>query len=166
MYPRIQKYLTSNVIDKWNTSARLREIAARYPGIRLQLLHAIDDYDIRWHHADMLFDAAVEGVRNSQYRDEYSPDLLAAQAEEQEYKLGRTKVRLYHFEIQNSMWPDWPETYVRRDIIRYGCKSLQTYAPLLDMLLTDGVLAHNRALASAETSLAIRRLLERARTDH
>lgn len=125
MYPKIVKLLTSSITDTWNTTARLGEMAARYPGLRLQLLHAVDDYDIRWHHADMLFDAAIDGVRNSQYRHEESANLPTSETEVQEYKLGRTKVKLYSAGSKKSSEPNrqWPEMYVRRDIIRYGCKS-------------------------------------------
>lgn len=54
------------VVDKWDSASRLREIVRtvkeRSGKLNLQLIHAVNDWDIPCHEDDKLFAAAVDGL--------------------------------------------------------------------------------------------------------
>jgi len=66
-YPRIQKYVLSKIVDKWDTNLRLVELVSD-PAIELDLtiVHARDDWEIPWNEGrrnwDLVLDAATSTV--------------------------------------------------------------------------------------------------------
>lgn len=60
--PRLQNFISANIIDTWETTARLTRLTAMSSKINIGILHARNDYDIGWKHSDMLFDAAARGM--------------------------------------------------------------------------------------------------------
>ncbi|KAL8704814.1 MAG: hypothetical protein Q9201_002046 [Fulgogasparrea decipioides] len=68
-FPSIFKYLSTFIRDKWSSKDRIaryvRANEANGQKYRLTLIHAEDDWDIPWHHTEIIFwhavDAAVPG---------------------------------------------------------------------------------------------------------
>lgn len=62
-YPYLQRLLVSCVADTWETAARIAELVrvSKQNGrrLRLHLIHAVDDWDIRWRHSEELFYVAA-----------------------------------------------------------------------------------------------------------
>lgn len=81
-YPRLERLFAGRIVDKWNTTSRLYELAMKSRRSNIVILHAKNDYDIGWRHSDVLFEAAVLGmksrfhnaVRHSNPAREMSPD--------------------------------------------------------------------------------------------
>lgn len=68
-FPRLMNYLNSFILSKWNSKDNLKEFIrsvenreegnARY---HVSLIHAQDDYDIPFHHSELLFEHAVSAT--------------------------------------------------------------------------------------------------------
>ncbi|KAI9725936.1 MAG: hypothetical protein M1828_002264 [Chrysothrix sp. TS-e1954] len=71
--PRIQTWLTQALVDTWDTASRLRRIMDAGP-LYLEILHAKNDPDIRWEHADMIFDSVIDGRTGFQWDAHETPD--------------------------------------------------------------------------------------------
>lgn len=97
MYPRLQTMLTDRLVDTWHTDARLRALAAQTTGLSCHVMHGAKDFEIGKQHADLLFEAAKEGIEDVFVRD---------------YTRGDTRVK----EIVS------PErkTWIRRSILGHG----------------------------------------------
>jgi abhydrolase domain-containing protein 12 len=63
-HPRLQKYLTSYVVDTWESAARLANVVRLSKKIRLFIIHAKDDYEIPWTQSEGLFAAAANATTN------------------------------------------------------------------------------------------------------
>jgi abhydrolase domain-containing protein 12 len=65
-FPRLFKYLSTFVQDKWSSKDRIanyiRANEANGNKYRLTLIHAEDDYDIPWHHTQLVFWHAVNAT--------------------------------------------------------------------------------------------------------
>ena len=65
-FPRLFKYLSTFIQDKWLSKDRIAEYIraneANGEKYRLTLIHAKDDYDIPWHHTEVLFWHAVNAT--------------------------------------------------------------------------------------------------------
>ncbi|MCJ1243807.1 hypothetical protein MMC30_001004, partial [Trapelia coarctata] len=71
IFPKLQRYIAHRAKDTWNTEARLTNIIRQKGDFNLVLVHAINDYDIRWTHSNTLFYAAANatseiGLNNDQ----------------------------------------------------------------------------------------------------
>lgn len=64
LYPRLLKYFTESVLDKWPTADRIGSLARVSKHIRLYIVHSLNDYEIRPHHSAKLRFAAVDAVRS------------------------------------------------------------------------------------------------------
>ncbi|OAL34522.1 hypothetical protein AYO20_06152 [Fonsecaea nubica] len=66
-YPRVQEWLRSHIVDKWDASSRLVELA-KTPEVQLNLvmLHARNDYEIPWQEGranwEHILDSATNGL--------------------------------------------------------------------------------------------------------
>jgi pimeloyl-ACP methyl ester carboxylesterase len=82
-YPKIQEWLRSKIVEKWDTSSRLVELAS-IPEVQLKLtmLHARNDVEIPWEEGranwDRLLEAATNGkiefARNLNHEEYQSED--------------------------------------------------------------------------------------------
>jgi abhydrolase domain-containing protein 12 len=63
-HPGLQKYLTSYVVDTWESAARLANVVRLSKKIRLFIIHAKDDYEIPWTQSEGLFAAAANATTN------------------------------------------------------------------------------------------------------
>ena len=61
-YPRIQEWLSSKIVDKWETEARLRSLVKSSKHLNLAMIHAKDDMEIPWHNTEKLFHAAANAT--------------------------------------------------------------------------------------------------------
>jgi len=61
-YPRLQKWFIGWIRDTWNTKARLANFVKQSRKVRLELIHARNDFDIPWKHSDALFYAAANAT--------------------------------------------------------------------------------------------------------
>lgn len=61
-YPRIQSFFSRKVVDTWETATRLTTFMRCSRRANLAIIHARDDFDIHYSHADMLFYAAANGT--------------------------------------------------------------------------------------------------------
>ncbi|KAL8857389.1 MAG: hypothetical protein Q9178_006016 [Gyalolechia marmorata] len=65
-FPRLFRYLSTFIRDSWSSKDRIaRYIQASEQNsekYRLTLIHAEDDWDIPWHHTEMLFWSAVNAM--------------------------------------------------------------------------------------------------------
>jgi abhydrolase domain-containing protein 12 len=62
LYPVLQKYLTSYVVDTWQSAPRLANIIRLSKKIRLFIIHAKNDYEIPWTQSEGLFAAAANAT--------------------------------------------------------------------------------------------------------
>jgi abhydrolase domain-containing protein 12 len=58
----LQKYLTSYVVDTWESAARLANAVRLSKKIRLFIIHAKDDHEIPWTQSEGLFAAAANAT--------------------------------------------------------------------------------------------------------
>lgn len=65
-YPRIQQYVLSKVLDKWETNRRLVELVSN-PAIELDLtiVHARDDWEIPWNEGRKNWDHVLDAATSS-----------------------------------------------------------------------------------------------------
>lgn len=61
-YPRLQKWFIGWIRDTWDTKTRLANFVKRSRKVRLELVHARNDFDIPWKHSDALFYAAANAT--------------------------------------------------------------------------------------------------------
>ncbi len=61
-YPRLQKWFIGRIRDTWNTKTRLANFVNQSRKVRLELVHARNDFDIPWKHSDTLFYAAANAT--------------------------------------------------------------------------------------------------------
>jgi abhydrolase domain-containing protein 12 len=110
---RLLKYFTDHlVVDKWPTADRIASFARASKHPKLYIIHSLNDYEIRPHHATNLRFAAIDAV---------------------EYGVGAS--RLSHPSLQSETWLDRNSgasatiydhentcTRIMEYIIPYGCK--------------------------------------------
>jgi abhydrolase domain-containing protein 12 len=61
-YPTLQQWLGKQMHDTWDSTSRLANLAKKSEKLRLTIIHAENDWDIPWKHADALFYSAVNGT--------------------------------------------------------------------------------------------------------
>lgn len=61
-YPRIQKFFADRVQDTWLTTRRLANLVRHSKCLRLDLIHAMNDFNIPWNHCDILFHTAANAT--------------------------------------------------------------------------------------------------------
>ena len=57
-YPRLQQYFASFIQDDWRSLDRVKSLVKSSDRLNLQLIHALDDFEIPYRHSEMLFEAA------------------------------------------------------------------------------------------------------------
>lgn len=73
-YPSFQKYVVDNIVDRWDTAARLARLAGVSPksdadkstdhggqDFDLTILHAVNDFDIPWREGKAVWEHATGG---------------------------------------------------------------------------------------------------------
>ena len=61
-YPRIQKFFSDRAVDQWPTARRLANFIETSRQPNLVIIHARNDYEIVFSHADSLFYAAANAT--------------------------------------------------------------------------------------------------------
>ncbi|KAF3903968.1 hypothetical protein ABW21_db0209298 [Orbilia brochopaga] len=61
-YPVVQKWLTRFVREPWDGEERLKSLIEHSPHLKLTMLHAHNDYEINWTHAQVLFHTAANAI--------------------------------------------------------------------------------------------------------
>ncbi|KAK6340908.1 hypothetical protein TWF696_009221 [Orbilia brochopaga] len=61
-YPIVQKWLTRFVREPWDGEERLKSLIEHSPHLKLTMLHAHNDYEINWAHAQVLFHTAANAI--------------------------------------------------------------------------------------------------------
>lgn len=93
IFPRLQKYIAHRAKDSWNTEERLINIIRQRGNLNLVLIHAINDYDIRWTHSNTLFYAAAKATSEEKLSNN---------------EIDNTK---YHTDLGRQGWTNsWPAT--------------------------------------------------------
>lgn len=66
-YPRLQKWLVSKIVDKWETSRRLVDLVVN-PAVHLDLvmMHARDDWEIPWREGRAGWDRVLQAASQDQ----------------------------------------------------------------------------------------------------
>jgi len=62
LYPPLQKFFASYVVDKFYSANRLANIVRLSKKLRLFIIHSKDDYEIPWRHSEVLFAAAANAT--------------------------------------------------------------------------------------------------------
>lgn len=143
-YPKIEKFISGRILDTWDTVSRLSKAASMGKQMRVHLIHARNDYDIGWKHSDLLFDAAVQGMRST--ADGGAGHAVPKRGLLEDGNMGR-------------MWSVDKHCYVKQTVLRHGgaymgCRASQHGTHLW--------LGHNRVISFAPVALAIRSLFEAA----
>lgn len=92
-YPRMQNYVLSHIVDKWDTASRLARLMGTanpstdektaptswaYKDVDVTLFHAVNDYQIPWPEGKRTWEAATGGTNASELgsliSDRASPD--------------------------------------------------------------------------------------------
>ena len=64
-YPWLQKLFADHIQETWLTAHRLDDLVRHSKSLKLDIIHAMNDFDIPWSHSDTLFrtaaNATVEG---------------------------------------------------------------------------------------------------------
>ena len=61
-YPRLQGFFSDRAVDRWPTATRLAKFVSASQRPNLVILHARDDHEIVYSHADLLFYAAANAI--------------------------------------------------------------------------------------------------------
>ncbi|KAI9791548.1 MAG: hypothetical protein M1833_001504 [Piccolia ochrophora] len=60
--PGLTSWITSHVVDTWDTARRIAKVVRESEHLHLSLVHAYNDYDIPWEHSDLLFRLAANAT--------------------------------------------------------------------------------------------------------
>jgi len=116
-YPRIQKWLTSYVVDKWPSAIRLANFVRISKKVRLIIIHAKDDYEIPWFQSEGLFAAAA----NATTEEGIDMGLLTKMKARNTINMG--------YGAFISTWKAGGNKTIREEILAYGQHSrVMTYA--------------------------------------
>lgn len=61
-YPWIQRFFADRIQETWFTARRLENLVRHSNYLRLNIIHATNDFDIPWSHSDTLFHAAANAT--------------------------------------------------------------------------------------------------------
>ena len=61
-YPWIQKFFADRIQETWFTTRRLANLVRHSKYLRLDLIHAMNDYNIPWNHCETLFHVAANAT--------------------------------------------------------------------------------------------------------
>jgi len=61
-YPSIQQFFADRIRETWYTTRRLANLVRHSKYLSLDLIHAMNDFDIPWSHCDTLFHAAANAT--------------------------------------------------------------------------------------------------------
>ncbi|KAL8682623.1 MAG: hypothetical protein Q9186_001310 [Xanthomendoza sp. 1 TL-2023] len=61
-YPKLQRFFSDHLRDKWHTSARIASFVRKSRKVNLHLIHSKDDFDISWKHSESLFYTAANAT--------------------------------------------------------------------------------------------------------
>lgn len=122
IFPRLQKYIAHCAKDTWNTEERLVNIIRQRGNLNLVLIHAINDYDIRWTHSNTLFYAAAKATSEEKLSND---------------EIDNTK---HHTDLGRQGWTNsWPATTgqtgmknIQQIILRDGGMFANLLAPFQD----------------------------------
>lgn len=123
-FPRLFDYLKTFIHDKWLSKDRIAEYVraneANGEKYRLTLIHAEDDWDIPWHHTQMMFWHAV----NATAQTGISPEELEAAKAESQKDLGATG-SVMEWRTENGV--------IREEILKYGLHDVIMGYPAITM---------------------------------
>lgn len=60
--PAIQRWVSSRLVDTWQSATRIANFVRKSKRYRLFLIHAKDDFEIPWGHSEGLFAAAANAT--------------------------------------------------------------------------------------------------------
>lgn len=136
-FPSLFTYLSSLIHDKWLSKDRIasyvRTNEANHQKYRLTLIHAEDDYDIPWHHTEIVFWHAV----NATSPQEISYDELEQRKSESKTDLGAAG-SVMEWRTENGL--------IREEILKTGLHDVVMGSPVI-------TLAVMRIFAAANPSL-------------
>lgn len=64
-YPRLQRWFTRQVVDTWQTEARLTNLVQTSKHLNLAMIHAKNDIEISWRNTEHLFQAVANATSSS-----------------------------------------------------------------------------------------------------
>ncbi|EXJ96171.1 hypothetical protein A1O1_01297 [Capronia coronata CBS 617.96] len=93
-YPRLQKWLVSKLVDKWETNNRLVDLVQN-PAVQLDLvmMHARDDWEIPWREARAGWDRVLHAALKDQVDFPRNLDLEEWQSDDGRKRLRWERVR-------------------------------------------------------------------------
>lgn len=116
-FPALFRYLSTFIRDKWLSRERIagyvRANEAHGRRYRLTLIHAEDDYDIPWHHTELVFWHAV----NATLPRGISYDELEAKKLDSKADLG-VAASIVEWRTENGV--------IREEILKTGCTCFGT----------------------------------------
>ena len=139
-YPILQQWLGRQMHDTWDSASRLTNLVKKSENLRLTIMHAENDWDIPWRHADALFYSAINGTSDKGLTVE-------------EVDVVRTKEDLDSSGYIYT-WED-DRRYIREQILKYGGElTVDTPKGHVSNFSDQG---HNRVVSYAPMSLAVLR---------
>lgn len=61
-YPMLQSYFAKHIQETWLTTLRLKSLVKHSKNLRLEIIHAMNDFNIPWSHSDTLFRTAANAT--------------------------------------------------------------------------------------------------------
>ena len=105
-YPKIRAMAETYICDTWNTRQRIESYVRASRRVRLNLVHAMNDFDIPWRHSDVLFHVAANATQKAALTD-------------QQIDAAKSTIELEHGGRIDT-WRSGADKLVRADILRYG----------------------------------------------
>lgn len=144
-YPFLSQFFAKRIQETWFTFDRLANLVRKSKNIKLNLIHATNDFDIPWSHSNTLFYAAAnatsaEGLTLKQM-DAVTVHIDSGQS-------GWTK-------IWKTVQEDGGRKTIRQDVVKYGGNS-QSPQTLTDAtVIADQVEGHNRVVTYPVVAKAV-----------
>jgi abhydrolase domain-containing protein 12 len=128
-YPKVQQWFTRFVYEPWESVARVASLVKHSPNLNLVLIHAKNDYEIPWHHCDMLFVHAASAARKTIEGEDTKMKISDA--------LESRVVKAYGDESIHATWPEEKSNgrRINQWLVKWG--------------------GHNRIVTSAGTSVIV-----------
>lgn len=126
IFPPVLQYFKTRLRDTWSSTERIANFVRVSKRVRLFIVHSLNDPEILPHHADELFDAAVNATVDG------GLDLSQLEEIKQKNTIDMGDGAFIRTVRSNS---DSIDKIIREDIVPYGCKRF-VLRGLLDKLLT------------------------------
>lgn len=149
----VTSWLQDFIIDRWDSAHRLtglaRTVMALQGGLRVHIIHAVDDKEIFMFHSDALFKSLMDGARGAEDREGEIGEETTVQAE-----LGKVKEVMWH--ESGGRERNW----VKKSIVEVGGKVVLRRSRLQHNVLIFVATGHGKILRDSFIGQSVRGMFD------